>query len=351
MFKQQNVLQINSDRHSSSWFKVLGDKAYLVEKEALFIIQDSKKLVKTYAGADLSITKSSNCLLVGNSALGYDLIRQDQSITYEQKLKGFKLPFDSRSEKVYFFRRDRKLKEYQSGLYDTNTCSFFLDKDSVLNINYINNDVYINSENIRMDNEGNALWELQLEHLGDIEVKEILDVYQNQLLVACSDHFLLSVDVNTGKILRKWRELPGFEEGQFYKDVLPNTSSFVLDKKEGKLIGTFDVYYFEIDLFSGRIFYNDIRNELNAHHINSFRRIANNPFTKDHFFVTAHAELDERPNVDLDCVLALNRHSKKVDWVHIFKDAGLGTNVPQITSTHLYQLDTEKNLYIFERIS
>jgi hypothetical protein len=349
MFKQQSILQINSERHGSSWFKVLGDKAYLVEQDALFIVHGAKKLVKTYAGTDLGITKTSNCLLVGNSDLGYDLIHPDQSITYEQQLKGFKLPFDSRSGKVYFFRRDRKSKEYQSGLYDTETCSFLLDKDSILNINFIDDNVYLTAENIRIDNNGNALWKFHIEQFGNIEIKEILNVYQNQLLIACSDHLLLSIDVNTGEVLRKWRELQGFEKGSFYKDVLPEPADFVLDREAGKLIGVFSNYYLEIDLEFGKISYEDVREELKQHGINSFRRMGDNPYTKDHLFVTAHAELKERPNIDLDCVLALNRNTKKVDWVHIFKDTGVGTNVPQITDTHLYQLDLDNTLHIFEK--
>lgn len=350
MFNQRNIVQINCERHSSSWFKILGDNAYLVEQDALFIVQARKELVKTYSKTDLGITKSSNCLLVGNSILGYDLIQQDQSIVSEQKLKGFKLPFDSKSEKVYFFRRDSKSKEYQSGLYDTGSRLFVLDKDSILNINFIDDDIYLTSENVRIDDDGNDIWKLRLEQFAGVEVRGFLGVYQNQLLTACSDHLLLAVDVNTGEILRKWRELPGFEEGQ-YNSVLPEPADFVLDKEAEKLIGVFSKYYFEIDLASGDVSYEDIRPELSVHHINSFRRMGDNPFTKDLLFVTAHAELGERPNVDLDCVLALNRNTKKVDWVHIFKDTGLGTNVPQITSTHLYQLDTENNLYIFEQAS
>lgn len=213
-----------------------------------------------------------------------------------------------------------------------------------------NNDIFLHLENqltcLKLYTQ-KSVWELELETR--LKIEKVLGVYQNQLIVACSDHLLLSVDVNTGEILHKWQELPGFEEGQFYKGVLPEPADFVLDKEAGKLIGVFSKYYFEIDLKSGEITFEDIRQELNTHHINSFRRMENNPFTKEHLFVTAHAELDERPNVDLDCVLALNRHTKKVDWVHIFKDTGLGTNVPQITTTHLYQLDTERNLYVFER--
>lgn len=351
MFKQLNTIQINNEKHSSSLFKILGNNAYLVEQDALFIVQTKKELVKTYPKTDLVIAKSSNCLLVGSSALGYDLICENGSIFFEQKLKGFKLPFDSQSEKIYFFRRDKKAKEYQSGLYNTHSRLFVLDTDSVLNINFIQDDIYLTSENIRIDDDGKDIWKLRLGQFDGVEVKDFLGICQNQLLIACSRHLLISVDVNTGNILRKWRDLPAFEEGQFYRGVLPEPTDFVLDEETGKLIGVFSKYYFEIDIQTGEIRYKDVREELKAYHINSFRRMGNNPFTKDHLFLIAHAELDERPNIDLDCVLAFNRNTKKVDWVHIFKDAGLGTNVPQITSTHLYQIDTKNNLYIFERIS
>lgn len=181
------------------------------------------------------------------------------------------------------------------------------------------------------------------------EIKKVIGVSQSQLYIACTNHRLMSIDINTGKIVREWKELKGFEAGQEYKDVLPEPSNFVLDKVSGKLIGVFSKFYLEIDLESGEINYEDVREELQQYRINSFRRMGDNPFTKDHLFVTAHAELQERPNVDLDCVLALNRNTKKVDWVYIFKDTGLGTNVPQITDIHLYQLDAEGNLHIFEK--
>lgn len=186
-------------------------------------------------------------------------------------------------------------------------------------------------------------WELKLNAL------KVVGLYQNQLYIACTNHRLMSIDINTGKIVLEWKELKGFEAGQEYKDVLPEPSDFVLDKVSGKLIGVFSKFYLEIDLESGEINYEDVREELQQYRINSFRRMGDNPFTNDHLFVTAHAELEERPNVDLDCVLALNRNTKKVDWVHVFKDTGLGTNVPQITDTHLYQLDAEGNLHIFEK--
>ena len=48
--------------------------------------------------------------------------------------------------------------------------------------------------------------------------------------------------------------------------------------------------------------------------------------------------LEDVPNVDLKSVLALNRATKKVDWIHVFKNEGFGTNTPKIAENHLYQL-------------
>lgn len=186
-------------------------------------------------------------------------------------------------------------------------------------------------------------WELKKDAL------KLIGVYQNQLLVACSDHLLLLIDVNTGEIRHKWRDLIGFEVGSFYKNVLPDPTNFVLDKKASKLIGVFDTYYFEIDLDSKEISYYQLKEELSKYGINDFRPFNNNPFTSEHLFLTAHTYLKEIPNVDLSSVLVLNRETKRVDWLHTFKENGLGTNVPQITDTHLYQLDTEGTLHIFEK--
>lgn len=200
--------------------------------------------------------------------------------------------------------------------------------------------------------EGKIIWQLDLNDFYDAETKEYLGIFNKDLLVACTNHLLASVDIHTGKVSRTWQALPGFDEGPPYQGVLPEPTDFVLDPEAGKLLGVFSKYYFEIDLISGEISYEDIRQEMARHDVNSFRRMRKeNAFTKDHLFVTGHADADDRPNVDLDCVMALNRHTRKIDWVHIFKDTGLGTNVPQITSTHLYQLDTEQQLYIFERVS
>lgn len=186
-------------------------------------------------------------------------------------------------------------------------------------------------------------WELEK------SLKKVLGLYQNQLLVVEDDHVLLSIDTESGEIMFKWNELPGFQAGSLHKDVIPNATNFVLDKEKSKLIGVFHTYYFEIDLVSKNIVYYQLKEELSKHGISDFRPFNDNPFTAEHLFLTAHTYLEDSPKVDLSSVLALNRQTKKVDWCHTFKESGLGTNIPQITSTHLYQKDLEGNLHVFKK--
>ncbi|UII29069.1 hypothetical protein LVD15_11750 [Fulvivirga maritima] len=253
------------------------------------------------------------------------------------------------------FRRENRKWKWQLGEFDLESCS------EVRELPFENYTVelvvagggigYFDKNKISaLDiKESQIKWELVLDQFGEVELQRILGVYQGQLLVACSDHLLLSIDVNTGGIIHEWRELKGFEVGSFYKDVLPDPTNFVLDKSASKLIGVFDTYYFEINLDSKEISYHQLKDELFKYGVSDFRPFNNNPFTSEHLFLTAHTYLEEVPNVDLSSVLILNRNTKKVDWIYTFKESGIGTNIPQITDTHLYMLDLEGRLHIFEK--
>jgi len=201
-----------------------------------------------------------------------------------------------------------------------------------------------------LDIKGSKIkWELVLDQFGEVQLQRILGVYQNELLVVLGEHVLLSINVETGEILHKWHELKGFEINATYKDELPSASNFVLDEAVGKLIGAFHTYYFEIDLVSREIIYIQLEEELTSHSIRNLKSVSNNPFTSTHLYLTADVTLEEFPNTDLNAVLALNRETKKIDWVHTFKESGIGTNIPQITDTHLYMLDLEGTLHIFKK--
>lgn len=183
----------------------------------------------------------------------------------------------------------------------------------------------------------------------EIEVKKLFGMHNNALLVTNDNHTILLINPISGDILFKWSELPGFIAGSTYNGRIPNSSNFVLDDQIDRLIGVFHTYYFEIDLRSKEVSFYQLKDELSKYGISDFRPFNNNPFSQDHLFLTTHTYKDDFPNVDLSSVIALNRESKKIDWCHTFTESGLGTNIPQISSTHLYQKDLDNNLHIFER--
>ncbi len=253
------------------------------------------------------------------------------------------------------YRRENRKWMWSLGLFDLTSLSLIKEfpfenytVESVVDNNSIG---YFEKNKISAFNIDNCKinWELDLATIFNSRLIHFIGVYENQLLIACRNHLLLSVDINTGEILHKWQELVGFEVGSLYKDVLPDPTNFVLDKQDSKLIGVFDTYYFEIDLNTKEISYYQLKEELSKYNIRSFRSFNDNPFTSEYLFLTAHTFLKEVPNVNFSSVLSLNKKTKKVDWVHTFKDVGLGTNVPQITDTHLYILDLEGTLHIFEK--
>jgi hypothetical protein len=351
MFRLINKININSSSHNSSWFKVQHEKAYWIEGDVLYIFGGKQTKVKQLLDSNFKLIKSKERVLVGNNIYGYEIIQQEEVITHEKRLINFKIPFDSKSDEVYFFLRDKKSNTFKSGIYNTKTISVTFIKDSIFNIFYAEENIFITSQIERIDSRGNKIWKFNYESFSsNFEVESIIGIYKNELIIAGNENRLVSINVENGQIIRIWQELKGFEIGQFYKDVIPSPTNFILDQENGMLIGVFYTYYFEINLATGKVFYQNLLEELKSHQINSFRPMRNNPFTNEHLFLTAHADDNKAPNVDIDCVLALNRNTKKVDWVHIFKDAGLGTNIPQITTHNLYQLDLNNTLHFFERL-
>lgn len=302
-----------------------------------------------YSGELVNIHYGKDVLLIEKDFEGNKVLLKNEEKEFNSGIDGVQILIDD-SKYLRTCYSDDFSSTYLA-LYDIDKC------ENIWRTQYVDHIAFHATDEYLLHLQKNKVVKLDLmtsEVIFSIDYKvedftKVVAVYGNQLFVACTNNRLISIDIKTGKIIREWKELKGFDAGQEYKDVLPEPSDFVLDIETGKLIGVFSKFYLEIDLESSEISYEDVRENLQQYGINSFRRMGDNPYTKDHIFVTAHAELKERPNVDLDCVLALNRNTKKVDWVHIFKDSGVGTNIPKITDTNLYQLDTEGILHIFEK--
>ncbi|WP_055437664.1 hypothetical protein [Lacinutrix algicola] len=235
--------------------------------------------------------------------------------------------------------------------FKTNT----LIKDLKIKTNYCN-PIFFNEELIIFQemnilrcykvNNGAVLWEYNNEFAHNAT----LGIFNDFILLPTKNHTILSINIPTGKIVHKWRELPNINKGSKWEGLIPESQSFVLDKKQSKLIGAFHKYYIDIDLISHEINYIDITSELKKYHIIFIKQLNDNPFTEVHIFLTAMMEqtLNDK-KWSYDCLFALNRNTLKIDWIYKFEKQNLGTHIPKMTHNKLFQLDNNNSLHIFDK--
>lgn len=253
------------------------------------------------------------------------------------------------------FRRENRKWNWNIGIYDLSLGELIEESIDIRNFTVVtlNNNLCIG----HYESKGSLL-ALNIEKLDDIIwktefnnllIKKVLGKQKNNIYLAFENK-ILEINLDTGEINRSWKDLPGFEAGSEYKNTIPEPKYFSLDENQKKLIGTFHTFYLEIDLESGKASYYDLKEELQSHYLSDFRPFSDHPFDENHLYLTAHTHLPSYPKIDLDSIVMLNRTTLKIDWMYTFTDSGIGTNTPKITNTHLYQIDTEKNLYVFERV-
>lgn len=103
MYSIKEIARVNTNKHHSTWFKVLDNNAYCLDGNWLFVYQNGEKeFIKEYPDEKPKIVKSKKCVLVGNNKLGYDLIEIDRRINHEGSLRGFDIPFDSKKKLLLF---------------------------------------------------------------------------------------------------------------------------------------------------------------------------------------------------------------------------------------------------------
>ena len=207
--------------------------------------------------------------------------------------------------------------------------------------------------------EATPLWEFDLSELGsyfdtfsreekEYEVAKFLGVWDNQLLVALREHIILSLDIQTGKIVQKWQNIEGLFYDDMTKDLIPQASSFVLYK--GKLIGALHKFYFEIDLSNSTIHFTDLSSTMEENGILYIYPINDNPIDFPNIYLTAKMkEQPKKPQWSYDCLFCLDIESKEIKWKYTFEDSSLGVKIPQYSNGKLYQLDNDNTLHIFEK--
>lgn len=260
-----------------------------------------------------------------------------------------------------FYEFDKKDLE---GIYDYSTQKILFETTE-----WIGRDIfgeYIFSENQgfiigRNVSSATPLWQFYLGSLGEYEtykgevksysVEKFIGVWEDELLVACSNSLIISFDVNIGVEKRRWQTLENYYPN--VKEVankIPRTENFVLDNKTNTLIGLHIFSLVKIDLKTGIIEVVNMENELRKYHINLLKNNSSYAIDDSHIYTTATMDYeDNKSQWTYDCLIAINRETYQVDWQYKFENEGVGTNTPQLSDNKLYQLTSSNTLFIFEK--
>ena len=184
------------------------------------------------------------------------------------------------------------------------------------------------------------------------KILNFLDIYKSELLVAITNNTILAIDIETGKLKRKWREL---SKGQYWWrkewNFLCHPEQSVLVKEEGKIIGLCIYYYWEINLESGEIEFLDLTDYFKSERVEALQT-GKITVKGDYIFFYSRNSIESYGGVDIKKVVVFNRRNKKIDWTHQF-DFAYGTffrgGAPTVDGGRLFVLNTEGELFIFER--
>jgi hypothetical protein len=241
-------------------------------------------------------------------------------------------------------------------------------ENSFLNTNEMgwlsNGDYYLINKRTEIQNfsisKNKLLWNFSTSTFGSFkdwgnaiknyEILQFLGIWRNELLVACSNSLLLSIDIDSGELLYKWHELPGYALAfNDLKNKMPPGQHLALDVGQGKIFGVHMETYFEIDLGTREVHVESLKQELKVHDIAVFIPCLKNPFTNINLYLTANMIIpDHNNNWQDDAIVILNRNTRKIEWKYVFEKNSLAKNVPKLAGNKLYQLDINGTLHIFE---
>lgn len=195
------------------------------------------------------------------------------------------------------------------------------------------------------------------------EVRKFIGVWQDELLVALTNHTIIALDIHTGELKRKWRDVPEekwrnvpFIGTLNHPVAIPKTHYTVLDREAGKLIGASGIFYWEIDLHTGALLFEEFSTEFGTPLDKvqySFAGGGTPAFSGDHLFLIGERYHSAKNGNDSE-VIAFNRKTHAIDWRHTFpleEGVQFGLQSPVLEGDHLYVLDTLGTLHIFEKTS
>ena len=187
-------------------------------------------------------------------------------------------------------------------------------------------------------------WEINLASFG--KIRELLGIVNNLLWVTCylkesltkTYHTLLALDVKTGEIIFSRNDMPYF-----------HSSACVLNESNNTIISIlrrFDqTFFLELDALSGNIIREQQLTELEEKGF-VFGGANNLTLYKDKLYMVVTAV----KTIFGKTLAILDLSDLSIPWISkVTEGKATISRDPEVTDTHLYVLDTENTLHVFEK--
>lgn len=184
----------------------------------------------------------------------------------------------------------------------------------------------------------------------EAQIRQLVGIWQNQLIITMTNNELISIDTQTGKILWETKQLTAqINQGPSYK-WRGHLSFNGCHIESGKLYEIVGSVYYSIDLLTQavEILWQDPRSE-------DYITVQHRTYTEDYIYFTGSVDGAFQAHI----VGVFNRKTLSLEWIEdmslpISPSMGYPASLnqpPQVTDNKLYVLDSGGTLHIFEKES
>jgi len=147
-------------------------------------------------------------------------------------------------------------------------------------------------------------------------VTKFLGVWQRRLYVAVSNGLIIELELESGRLLRSWQQLPdGITLPPSGWDKLHGLELAFLDAAAGEIACVTHQYYWHIDLESGALHFHDLREHFSAAQLQVSPPAGDPAFDAEHiYFASEFHQYDGQSGANVYQLAALHRRSARIVW-------------------------------------
>lgn len=260
----------------------------------------------------------------------------------------FEVDYPNYIGKYYLFDIDKKIFIFDKNLsnnalsFKTNNEFFYTDRRKIYALS-----ICINPPELwQFDLSQFGQWYLDTNDARNYEVSKFLGTYKDALLIVCNSGRLFSLHIHTGELLHYWDTYPIVGESKHNSF----SESMELDLERGEVVGMDHNVMWKVDLDTNIVYSYSLTDKFGQYDYEYITAMSSFPITESHYYLVLNTKHMERIDDRQQGIVALNKDTLEIDWHYLFDEGEwVSSRKMQVTKTHLYLLDSNSNLYIFEK--